>query len=203
VFSFGHVVVDHNRLTLYQISEPLQASSSATTDNPAPFGTDINGAPLHDPIADTQVDPSTGRVVSVPATGPSALLDAMTVTKPEVRSLVTARLSAPKQISAGQDLTYRVAIRNGSGYALSGTQVRFRLPPGLEFAGPSTADVTLQGDDIVLTLGHLAVSAEQTVEIPVRVTSAVHRHTVLRARAGVYSSTALPLETNAVATNIR
>jgi uncharacterized repeat protein (TIGR01451 family) len=203
VFSFGDVVVDHNRLTLYQISEPLQATSSATTANPAPFGTDINGVPLHDPIADTQVDPSTGRVVSVPATGPSALLDAMTVIRPDVGGRVTARLSAPKQIETGQDITYEVAIRNGSEFALSGTQVRFRLPPGLRFAGPSSADVTLQGDEIVFTLGHLAVSAERTVEIPVRVSPAVHRHAVLRARAGVYSSTALPLETNAVATNIR
>ena len=203
VFSFGDVVVDHNRLTLYQISEPLQATSSGTPANPAPFGTDINGVPLHDPIADTQVDPSTGRLLSVPATGPSALLDAMTVTKPDVSGLVTARLIAPKAIGTGPGLTYKVVIRNGSDYALSGTQVRFRLPPGLEFADTLSGEVTLQGDEIVLTLGHLEVGAERTVEIPVQVPSVVHRHAVLRARARVYSSTALPVETNAASTNIR
>jgi hypothetical protein len=81
--------------------------------------------------------------------------------------------------------------------------VRFRLPPGLEFAGTFSGEVTLQGDEIVLTVGHLEVGAERTVEIPVQVPSVVHRHAVLRARARVYSSTALPLETNAVSTNIR
>ena len=203
VFSFGDVVVDHNRLTLYQISEPLQPTSSATPANPAPFGTDINGVPLRDPIADTLVDPSTGRVVSVPTTGPSALLDAMTVTKPDVGSSVTAKLSAPHETGTGQGLTYEVAVRNGSDYALSGTQVRLRLPQGVGFAGTLSGDVTLQGDEIVLTLGHLAVGAERTVEIPVQVSSAGHRHAVLRAGAGVYSSTAQPLKTNPVVTNIR
>jgi uncharacterized repeat protein (TIGR01451 family) len=139
----------------------------------------------------------------MPATGPSALLDAMTVTRPDVGGSVTAKLSAPREIKAGQGLTYTVAIRNGSDYALSGTQVRFRLPPALGLAGTSSGEVTFQGDEIVLTLGHLAVGAERTVEIPVQVPSVVHRHAVLRARARVYSSTALPLETNAVSTNIR
>lgn len=60
VFSFGHVVVDHNKLTLFQISEPLQSTSSATSADPAPYGTDANGRPLNDPIPDTDIDPSTG-----------------------------------------------------------------------------------------------------------------------------------------------
>jgi uncharacterized repeat protein (TIGR01451 family) len=203
VFSFGDVVVDCNKLTLYQISEPLQPTSSATPANPAPFGTDINGVPLHDPIADTQIDPSTGQVVSVPATGPSALLDAWTVTKPDVGGSVMAKLSAPNEITTGQDITYKVAIRNDSDFALSGTQVRFRLPQGLAFAGTSSGAVTLQGDELVFTLGHLATGAEQTVEIPTHGPSVVHRHEVLRARARVYSSTALPLQTNPVSTSIR
>src|SRR5262249_35416141 len=36
LFSFAHVVVDDNRLTLYQISEPLGPTSSATAQQPAP-----------------------------------------------------------------------------------------------------------------------------------------------------------------------
>ncbi len=70
-----HVLVDHNKLTLYQITEPLQTTSSATSADPAPYGLDINGLPLNDPIPDTEVDPTKGLVVSSPATGTSALLD--------------------------------------------------------------------------------------------------------------------------------
>src|SRR5579871_6622675 len=43
LFSFADIVVNNNELTLYQISEPLSNSSSATAANPFPFGTDING----------------------------------------------------------------------------------------------------------------------------------------------------------------
>jgi hypothetical protein len=202
VFSFGAVVVDHNKLTLYQISEPLQSTSSATPANPAPFGTDVHGAPLHDPIPESQVDPVSGRVVSVAATGASALLDAWTVTKPDAGRLVKVKLSAPREIPGGQTLTYEVFIRNDSDYALSGTQVRFHLPQGLEFTGTPRGGATLQGDEIVLTVGHLAAGADQTVEIPTLVPSAALRHEHLRARASVYSSTALPFESNPVVTKV-
>jgi uncharacterized repeat protein (TIGR01451 family) len=203
VFSFGDVLVDRNKLTLYQISEPLQASSSATSADPAPFGTDINGVPLHDPIPDTKVDPTSGQVVSVPATGASALLDAWTVTKPDVGGAVIAKLSAPNEVTAGQSATYKVSVRNDSEYPLSGAQVRFRLPHGLTFTGTLGSDVTIQGDDVVFTLGHLAVGAEQTVEIPTLVPHGARRSELLRARAYIHSSTALPLETNAAITNVR
>jgi len=203
VFSFGDVLVDRNKLTLYQISEPLQSVSSATPADPAPFGTDINGVPLNDPIPDTQVDPSTGKVVSAPATGASALLDAWTVTKPDVGSSVVAKLSAPGEIAPGQAITYAVSIRNDSEYALSGAQVRLRMPYDLAFAGTPSDVVTVQGDEIVFTLGYLAVGAQQTVEIPMSVPSNVRPRSVLRLRAHLYSSTALPLETNAVSTSVR
>jgi uncharacterized repeat protein (TIGR01451 family) len=209
VFSFGDVLVDRNKLTLYQISEPLQSTSSATPADPAPFGTDINGVPLHDPIPDTEVDPSTGQVVSVPATGPSALLDAWTVTKPEVDDAVVAQLSGPDGVKAGQNIAYKVSVRNDSDFALSGTQVRFRLPHDLTFAGTPSDVVTVQGDEIVFTLGHLAVGAQQTVEIQTLVRSDVghqsddRHHEVIRAHARVYSSTALPVETNEVFTELR
>jgi hypothetical protein len=66
IFSFGDVQVDHNKLTLYQISEPLQSTSSASSADPAPYGTDINGQPLKDPIPDTQLSPANGQVISAP-----------------------------------------------------------------------------------------------------------------------------------------
>jgi hypothetical protein len=209
VFSFGDVLVDRNKLTLYQISEPLQSTSSATPADPAPFGTDINGVPLHDPIPDTEVDPATGQVVSAPATGASALLDAWTVTKPEVDGAVIAQLSGPAEVKAGQNIAYKVAVRNDSDFALSGTQVRFRLPHDLKFAGTASNVLTVQRDEIVLTLGHLAIGAQTTVEIPTLVQSDVGHHSddrnhgVIHAHARVYSSTALPVETNEVFTNVR
>jgi hypothetical protein len=52
--------------------------------------------------------------VSAPATGASALLDAWTVTKPEVGNSVVATLSAPGEIARGQAITYAVSIRNDS-----------------------------------------------------------------------------------------
>jgi hypothetical protein len=203
VFSFGDVVVDQKGLTLYQISEPLQSTSSATTANPAPYGTDVHGVPLHDPIPDTQVDPVSGRVVSVPATGASALLDAWTVTKPDVGRLLKAKLAVPREIKGGQTLTYEVFIRNDSEYALSGTQVRFHLPKGLELAAATRGDSTVQGDEVVFTLGHLAAGAGQTVEVSTLVPSDAHGRGSLRASADVYSSTAQPVESNSVVTHLR
>lgn len=128
VFSFGNVLVDHNKLTLYQISEPLLSTSSATSADPVPYGTDINGQPLNDPIPDTEVDPSTGQVVSAPATGTSALLDKWTITKPEIFSAFSATLSAPRKVDIGDVLTYTVRLKNNTQYSLNGTQVRLALP---------------------------------------------------------------------------
>jgi hypothetical protein len=81
--------------------------------------------------------------------------------------------------------------------------VRFRLPRGLTFTGAVSGDVTTQGDEIVFTLGHLAVGGEQTVEIPTLVARNARRSELLRARAFVFSSTALPVETNGAITNVR
>ncbi len=200
IFSFGDILVDHNKLTLYQITEPLQATSSATSADPAPYGTDINGQPLNDPIPDTEIDPSTGQVTSVAATGPSVLLDKWTVVKPEIATSAIAILTAPNKIRAGQTLTYKVFIKNRSRYALNGAQVRFELPRDVSFAGAPSNTVSLQGDEVVLSIGRIDTGAEQTIEIPVQVSSDVHRNERLSAAAGVYSSTALPLFTNPAST---
>lgn len=202
VFSFGDVVVNHNKLTLFQISEPLQSTSSATSADPAPYGTDINGTPLNDPIPNTQVDPLTSHVVSSPATGTSALLDKWTVTKPELRSSVIATLAAPGNVRAGQSLTYSVTIKNGSPYALNGTQVRLQLPHGVSFAGTLSDTLTVQGDEVVVTIGRLAVAGQQTVEIPVQVSGDARRNDRLYTAAGIYSSTALPIWTNTAVSTV-
>src|SRR6202011_1496283 len=138
------------------------------------YGTDINGQPLNDPIPDTQVDPATGQVISAPASGPPALLDKWTVTKPELGHSVIAKLSAPRKIKVGQTLTYTVSINNGSEYGLNGAQVRFRLPQSVAFAGTRSDTVTVDGNEIVVTVGRVAAGSEQTVEIPVLVSSDRH-----------------------------
>lgn len=99
-----------------------------TSDDPAPYGTDINGKPLNDPIPDTQVNPSTRALISAPATGTSALSDKWTVTKPDLSPQIQVVLAAPGKVTPGQAFTYSITIKNGSQYALNGTQVRFRLP---------------------------------------------------------------------------
>ena len=200
VFSFGHVVVDDNKLTLFQITEPLQSTSSATPADPAPYGTDINGKPLNDPIPDTEIDPATGEVVSSPATGASALLDKWTISKPEVSSSLSATLSAPDSVAADGGLTYVVHLKNHSQYSLNGTQVRLLLHDGLSFAGTAGQTTTVQGDEVVVTIGRLAAGSTQDISIPTVVSS--NSDARIEGRATVTSSTALPISTNRVTTSV-
>jgi uncharacterized repeat protein (TIGR01451 family) len=203
VFSFGDVIVDRNKLTLYQITEPLQTTSSATSADPAPYGTDINGVPLNDPIPDTEVDPTTGLVVSSPATGTSALLDKWTVTKPEIANSVSAILSAPERVHPGDALTFTVTLRNNSPYSLNGTQVKLLLPPNVTFSGTTGDTTTVQDNEVVITVGRLATGAEQTVSLNTTVSSDRHGSPFVQAFAVVTSATALPLFTNPVVTAVR
>jgi hypothetical protein len=200
VFSFGHVLVNHNQLTLYQISEPLQSTSSATPADPAPYGTDIHGHPLNDPIPDTELDPSTGQVVSAPATGASALLDKWTITKPAITSALSAILSVPDKVHAGEEFSFTVQLKNSSQYSLNGTQVRLRLPEGVSFAGSPSTTTTLLGGEIVVTIGRLASGTEQTISIPVTASREASRR--MESYATVTSSTASPVLSNAVSINL-
>lgn len=205
VFSFGDVQIDRNKLTLFQISEPLETTSSATSADPVPYGTDINGKPLNDPIPDTQVDPTTGLVVSSPATGTSALLDKWTVTKPDIASSVSATLSAPSHLQPGGALTYSVLLKNNSQYSLNGTQVRLILPSNVIFAGTTGDTTTVQGNAVVVTVGRLAAGTEQTVSVDTTVSSeghGNHGNQSVAAFAVISSSTALPLFTNGVVTTM-
>jgi uncharacterized repeat protein (TIGR01451 family) len=200
VFSFGHVQVDHNKLTLYQISEPLQSTSSATSADPAPYGTDVNGKPLNDPIPDTEIDPSTGQVISAPATGTSALLDKWTITKPEILPSLSATLIGPEKANVGSALTYTIQLKNSSQYSLNGTQVRMALPAGVTFAGTTGTTTTLQGNEVVLTIGRLPAGSEQTVTIPANVSP--ESSGLITGFATVTSATALPVFTNRAATMV-
>ena len=202
VFSFGDVIVDRNKITLYQITEPLQTTSSATSADPAPYGRDVNGVPLNDPIPDTEVDPATGLVVSSPATGTSALLDQWTVTKPDIDDSVSATLSAPEHVRRGDPLTYTVHLKNNSPYSLNGTQIKLLLPPNATFAGTVGDTTTVHGNEVVVTVGRLAAGADQTISISATASSGRREDPWAAAFAIVTSSTAQPLFTNPVVTRV-
>jgi hypothetical protein len=189
VFSFADITVDDNSLTLYQISEPLSNSSSATAANPLPFGTDMNGNRLNDPIPDTVIDPVTGNVTSPPATGTSALLDKITVVKPELDDELRTELSAPEKAEAGASFAVTCSVSNHGGHNLNGTQVVFDLPEGVQYAGPA-GSATADGNRVVVTLGRFAVGDSRSVELAL----VASKPGAIRIAAFVRSATALPTE---------
>ncbi len=206
IFSFADVVVDDNKLSLYQISEPLRDTSSATPANPAPFGTDINNVAVNDPIPDTLIDPVTGQVVSAPAVGKPALLDAFTVTKPIIADTLVTKLSAPRRVRAGGVITYQLNIENGSGYPLNGAQVVFTLAEGAEYAGKPTDTILQIGKKLIVTLGRLATGEVRRVHVDVKLASLQNgtdeHQRVAEARAIIRSATAMPVSSNQVSTSI-
>jgi uncharacterized repeat protein (TIGR01451 family) len=191
IFSFAQVVVRDDELTLYQISEPLLGTSSATPTNPAPFGTDVDGHPVNDAIPDTLIDPATGQVVSPPATGTSALLDKVHVSRPKLDRDLRVRVAGPDAVRAGERVTFDVQVDNRSRYSLNGTQVVFTLPEGTDFAGTLGDNATVHGRSVVLTVGRLGAGEHVSVAVPV----VAHGQGigVLEARALVRSSTAQPV----------
>ena len=191
IFSFADLVLRDNQLTLYQISEPLQATSSATPANPAPFGTDVNGNPVNDPIPDTVIDPSTGNVVSPPADGPSVLLDKFSVTKPNLGDQLKVHLHTPESAHPGDQLTYRLTADNRSHYNLNGAQAVFELPEGVSFVNSPDGPATQIGNTVVVTIGRLAAGTSKDVHLTVTGgVSGDHD----RPQALVRSSTALPVQ---------
>jgi len=196
VFSFADIVVNGNQLTLRQITEPLSNSSSATAANPFPFGTDINGNRLNDPIPDTVFDPVTQTVISAPATGPSALLDAFSLTKPELDH-VGVEFSAPDKVSVGDRFDYTLAV-SGMKLALNGTQVVFTLPGGVQYVSSSTGNATVNGSNVIVTLGRLSPGDSVQVSITVQALEKAELH----AGAQVRSATAMPVDAGSVNTHV-
>lgn len=202
VFSFGDVVVNGNTLTHYQISEPLQNKSSATPEQPHPYGTDINGKPLNDPIPEVLVNPATGKVITPEVEGTPVLLDQFTITKADMGDKLVAKLEGPGVAQAGQNVEYVVKLTNNSPSAVNGTQVVINLPQKVSFAGNLGPAVTQHGQEIVLTLGRLEVGQERQVQIPAKLGASVPPGVEFSAGAIVRSSTVLPLETNTVKTKV-
>jgi hypothetical protein len=200
VFSFADVVVRDNKLTLYQITEPLTSSSSATASNPAPFGTDVNGSPLNDPIPDTLVDPTTGNVVTPPATGASALLDKFVVTKPDLSELLRVHLSAPHSTIPGGQVTYTLSVHNGSSHGLNGTQAVFEIPSDVTLVSSPDGSATQVGNQVVVTIGRLDAGGSAVVHLQTKVNA--EAGPALEATALLRSSTALSVPANEVHTNV-
>src|SRR5262249_24460798 len=193
VFSFAHVIVDDNVLTLYQISEPLSHTSSASASNPAPFGTDYFGMPVNDPIPDTVFDPATKTVLSSPATGTSALLDKVRVTKPDITFRPSVKLDAPQTAVRGGLVHFSFIFKNGSPYALNGTQAVIRLPHGVSFESASEATATVHGRDVVVTLGRTLPAQTIEMQIKARLSDSLAVGSILTALGTLRSSTALPI----------
>jgi hypothetical protein len=202
IFSFAHVVVEGNELTLYQISEPLGTTSSATVDQPAPFGRDFFGSALNDPIPDTVFDPAARQVVSPPATGTPALLDKVTVTKPDIEDDVDVRLNAPEHVRRGHPIEISFAFRNRSQYALNGTQIVFTLPEGVSFDAASTGIATVHGHDVVISIGRTVPGQRVEVEVVGQVSPLV-RHDSLSIRGLLRSSTAQPIVARSASVRVK
>jgi Calcineurin-like phosphoesterase/Purple acid Phosphatase, N-terminal domain/Domain of unknown function DUF11 len=201
LFSFADIIVKGNKLTLYQISEPLLPTSSATSTNPAPFGTDANGKPVNDPIPDTLVDPATGNVVSPPADGPSALLDKFVVLKPNLDDQLRVRLQAPESASPGAQFTYSLSVDNRSSYNLNGTQAVFNLPNGVTFVNSPDGGAVQVGNSVVVTVGRLSAGGSADIHLNVAVAPDAGGDT-LAASGVIRSSTALPVQAEHVRTHV-
>jgi len=193
LFSFAHVVVDENALTLYQISEPLGTTSSATAQQPAPFGTDYRGRRVNDPIPDTVFDPVTRRVVSAPATGTPALLDKVTVTRPDISEDASARLKGPDRVRPGGAIELSFTFWNGSDVALNGTQAVITLPDGVSFDFATAGTATVHGNEVVISLGRTRPGQRVELQIVGDVSPTLKRGSRLVMTGLLRSSTALPL----------
>ena len=181
VFSFGHIVIDGNKLTHYQISEPLLPTSSASSGNPAPYGLDYYGHAVKDPIPDTVVDPATGQIVAMTPDGTPDLLDKWTIEKPDLEDAVTARL-AP---SSGNN-NYRVTVANKSRYALNGAQIVLNLSEATTYKGPIDDTHTVFDNRLIVTIGHIDQGNVVSVDLP------LEGHGELQGK--LRSATALPVK---------
>jgi hypothetical protein len=191
LFSFAHIAVDDNQLTLYQISEPLSATSSATASNPAPFGRDYRGMPVNDPLPNTVFDPVSRTVVAGAGDGVPALLDKLDVVKPDISDHSAVALSASRSAAPGDAIDFTFTFRNGSAYNLNGAQAIVTLPEDVIFDAVSQGTVTQLGSELVISLGRLLTGSTTTLHVLGHVSSRAHHK--LHASASLRSGTALPV----------
>jgi hypothetical protein len=128
--------------------------------------------------------------------GTPALLDAFSLTKPEIDD-VDMEFSAPDKVSVG-DRFYYTLMLSGLNRALNGTQAVFTLPPGVQYLSSVGGSATINGSDVVVTLGRLSAGAP----IMVRLTVQALEKGELHARAQVRSATAMPVDAGSTNTHV-
>jgi uncharacterized repeat protein (TIGR01451 family) len=113
-------------------------------------------------------------------------------------------LSAPDSANPGGTIPYSISIRNNNGTTpLNGTQIRLTVPFGVTSGTMPTDPVTVQGSDIVYTIGRLAPGSEQTVQINVQITNDEKHVEMIRTQVSLTSGTAQPVPGNSVTTKVK
>jgi uncharacterized repeat protein (TIGR01451 family) len=150
--------------------------------------------PVNDPIPDTVFDPGPPpKVVSSSGTGTPALLDKVTVTKPDISDDASIKLNAPHAAVPGGLVAFTFIFKNHSAYALNGTQAVVTLPDGVSFDSVTEGTATVQGRDVVVTLGRTLAGKTIELQIKGRLSDSLAVGTVLTGHGTLRSSTALPL----------
>src|SRR5579862_453290 len=196
LFSFGHVSVDRNELTLYQVSEPLSTTFSGK------FGTDLNGNKVNDPLPDTLIDPSTGEPATSAGNGTSVLLDKFRVTKPDLGRELSVHLGAPHEARPNDSVMYQVSLSNHSSTPLNGAQVFLHLSKAAEFLSATGGTAIAVSQGVVVTLGRVEAHSHADVEVMVKLHADPREHAVLEAQAVLRSGTALSASSDEVGTRI-
>ena len=198
VFSFAHIVVDKNVLTLFQITEPL--SSTPPAGGAAPYGKDYFDKPLNSPIPDTVFDPVSRTVVSSSGTGTPALLDKVVVKKPDISEDASVKLRAPESAQRGSVIPFTFTFTNHSSYALNATQAVVTLPAGVGFESASDSTAALHGQDVVASFGRTLPGQTINLQIRGRISASVAEGSTLRGVGTLRSSTAMPVSASSETT---
>src|SRR5262249_8288653 len=131
-------------------------------------------------------------VISPSATGTPALLDKITVTKPDISEQVRVSLEAPDRASRGGPLPITFRFMNRSRHPLVGTQIVIRLPEGVTFESASTGTATIVDRDVIVSLGRTVPDQDVAVQITAHISDAA-TGPWLTIDGALRSSTALPV----------
>jgi len=99
------------------------------------------------------------------ATGTPALLDTLSVVKPDISDRVKVKLKAPEHVSPGDSIAVSFSFKNDSPYALNGAQVVVSLPDSVSFDFASVGTATVHGRDVVVSLGRTVSKQHVEAEI--------------------------------------
>jgi hypothetical protein len=104
-------------------------------------------------------------------------------------------------VERGGLLALTFTCRNDSAYALNGAQAVVTLPEGVTFDSASSGSVTLQAQDVVVSLGRLLPGSAVTLEVRGRVSESAPGPK-LEGFGILRSGTALPVAGNRTITRL-